>query len=86
MLFMQIVFVYYLVVPPFEAPSLTEHWMDFVTADSPSEESGLPISCERFRRRAVLAPNDPNRESAVHLRHLDEEDIEREHALAPSET
>jgi hypothetical protein len=83
-LFMQLVFVYYLVVPPFQAASLTEHWLDFVT---PFAVGGIWLGyfLERFRRRAVLAPNDPNRESAVHLRHLDEEDIEREHALSPSE-
>ena len=83
-LFMQLVFAYYLVVPPFPEPSLTEHWLDFVT---PFAVGGIWLGyfLERFRRRAVLAPNDPNRESTVHLRHLDEEDIEREHALAPSE-
>ena len=30
-LFMQLVFVYYLVIPPFNAPSLGQHWMDFLT-------------------------------------------------------
>ena len=31
MLFMQLVYVYYLVIPAFDAPSLLEHWMDFLT-------------------------------------------------------
>jgi hypothetical protein len=83
-LFMQLVFVYYLIVPAFDAPSLGQHWMDFLM---PIGVGGvwLAFFLDRFRRRPVLAPNDPNRESALHLRQLDEEDIEREHSLAPSE-
>jgi hypothetical protein len=83
-LFMQLVFVYYLVLPPFNAPSLAQHWMDFLM---PIAVGGIWLACflDRFRRRPGLATNDPDRESAVHLRHLDEEDVEREHALAHSE-
>jgi hypothetical protein len=82
-LFMQLVFVYYLVLPPFNAPSLAQHWMDFLM---PIAVGGIWLACflDRFRRRPALATNDPDRESAVHLRHLDEEDVEREHALAHS--
>lgn len=84
-LFMQLVFVYYLVIPPFDAPSLAQHWMEFLT---PIALGGIWLAyfLDRFRRRAVLGPNDPDRESALHLRHLDEEDVERERALAPSRT
>ena len=84
-LFMQLVFVYYLVIPPFNAPSLGQHWMDFLT---PIAVGGIWLAyfLDRFRRRPVLAPNDPNRESAFHLRHLDEEDVERAHALVHSQT
>ena len=60
-LLMQLVFVYYLVIPPFRAPSLLEHWMDFLT---PIGVGGIWLGyfLDRFRRRTVLAPNDPNRE------------------------
>lgn len=83
-LLMQLVFVYYLVVPAFPAPNLGEHWMEFLT---PIGLGGIWFAwfLDRFRRRPVLASNDPNREAAVHLRHLDEEDVEREHAVAPLE-
>jgi hypothetical protein len=84
-LVMQLVFSYYLVIPPFDAPSLGQHWMEFLT---PFAVGGIWLAyfLERLRRQPVLALNDPNRESALHLRQLDEEDIEREHALASSET
>ena len=84
-LLMQLVFVFYLVIPAFQAPSLTQHWMEFLT---PIAVGGIWMGyfLDRFRRRPVLAPNDPNCEAALHLRHLDQEDVEREHALASSET
>jgi hypothetical protein len=83
-LFMQLVYVYYLIIPAFDAPSLLEHWMEFLT---PIGVGGIWLAyfLDRFRRRPVLCANDPNRESALHLRHLDEEDLERERSLAPSE-
>jgi len=83
-LFMQLVYVYYLIIPAFDAPSLLQHWMEFLT---PIGIGGLWLAyfLDRFRRRPVLCVNDPNREAALHLRHLDEEDLERERSLAPSE-
>jgi hypothetical protein len=83
-LLMQLVFVYYLVVPAFHAPSLGEHWMEFLT---PIGLGGIWFAwfLDRFRRRPALATNDPNREAALHLRHLDEEDVERERAVAALE-
>jgi hypothetical protein len=80
-LFMQLVYVYYLIIPAFDAPSLLEHWMEFLT---PIGVGGIWLAyfLDRFRRRPVLCVNDPNRESALHLRHLDEEDLERERLLA----
>ena len=82
-LLMQLVFVYYLVIPPFRAPSLLEHWMDFLTPIGLAA-SGWAVSWTVSADGAVLAPNDPNRESALHLRHLDEEDIERERPALPA--
>jgi hypothetical protein len=84
-LFMQLVFAFYLVIPPFRAPSLGQHWMELLT---PFALGGIWLAyfLDRLRRQPVLALNDPNRESAVHLRHLDDEDVERERALAPGET
>ena len=83
-LFMQLVFAFYLVVPVFPAPSLTEHWMEFVT---PFGVGGVWLAwfLDRLRRQPVLPPNDLNRESALHLRNMDEEDFERERALVPDE-
>jgi hypothetical protein len=81
-LFMQLVYVYYLIIPAFDAPSLLQHWMEFLT---PIGLGGIWLAyfLDRFRRRPVLCVNDPNREAALHLRHLDEEDLERERSLAP---
>jgi len=83
-LFMQLVFAFYLVIPPFGTTSLAEHWMEFLT---PFAVGGIWLAyfLERLRRQPVLALHDPNRESALHLRHMDEEDVEREHALAQGE-
>jgi hypothetical protein len=84
-LFSQLVFNYYLVVPVFHAPSLLEHWMDFVM---PVGIGGvcLALFVYRLRSRSLLPANDPNLEKAVHLRALDDEEFEREHLFARSET
>jgi hypothetical protein len=40
----------------------------------------------RLRSWSLLPANDPNQEKAVHLRTLDDEDIEREHVPIRSGT
>jgi hypothetical protein len=80
----QLVFNYYLVMPVFQAPGLLEHWMDFLT---PIGLGGIwfALFVNRLRSRSLLPVNDSNEEKALHLRHLDEEDFEREHVLVRAE-
>jgi hypothetical protein len=82
-LFSQLVFNYYLVVPVFQAHGLLEHWMDFLM---PIGLGGLwfALFVNRLRSGALLPVHDPNQEKAVHLRALDDEDFEREHVLIRS--
>jgi hypothetical protein len=78
-LFMQLVFMYYQVMPApaFAETTLDEHWMDFLT---PLGLGGLWLSyfLWQLKRRPVLPLHDPNRESAAHLRRSDEEEAARE--------
>jgi hypothetical protein len=82
-LFSQLVFNVYLVVPVFNAPSLLDHWMEFLT---PLGLGGIWFAwfVNRLRSWPLLPVHDPSFESAAHLRALGEEDLEREHAVAPS--
>ena len=84
-LFSQLVFNYYLVIPAFQAPGLLQHWMDFLT---PIGVGGVcfALFVYRLRSRSLLPANDPNLEKAAHLRALDDEEFEREHLFARSET
>jgi len=84
-LFSQLVFNYYLVMPVFQAHSLLEHWMDFLT---PIGVGGVwfALFVNRLRSRSLLPLHDPNQEKAEHLRALDDEDFEREHLLVRSGT
>jgi hypothetical protein len=83
-LFSQLVFNYYLVMPVFHAPGLLDHWMDFLM---PIGLGGIwfALFVNRLRSRSLLPVHDPNEEKAVHLRTLDAEDFEREHVLIRSE-
>jgi hypothetical protein len=84
-LFSQLAFNYYLVLPVFQASGLLEHWMDFLT---PIALGGIwfALFVNRLRSRSLLPLNDLNQEKAAHLRTLDEEDFEREHLLIRSGT
>ncbi|HEV3298974.1 MAG TPA: hypothetical protein VG055_05015 [Planctomycetaceae bacterium] len=84
-LFSQLLFNYYLVMPVFQAPSLLEHWMDFLT---PIGVGGVwfALFVNRLRSRSLLPAQDPNQEKAEHLRALDDEDFEREHIVVRSGT
>jgi hypothetical protein len=83
LLCMQLVFAYYQIMPAFDAPSLAEHWMDFLM---PIGLGGIWFAYFLFQLqgRPLLTANDPSQESALHLRSLDDEEIELEKSLAPS--
>jgi hypothetical protein len=80
-LFMQLVFMYYQVMPGASASSMSEHWMDCLT---PLGIGGIWLAqfMWQLRRQPLLAPHDYNRQAALHLRHLDEEEAAREETLA----
>jgi hypothetical protein len=81
MLLMQLVFDYYQVLPAFEAPSLAEHWLDFVM---PLALGGLWLACFLWQlgRRPLLPAHDSNAHEAVHLRHLDDYEEALEETLS----
>jgi hypothetical protein len=83
-LFMQLAFVYYLVMPQPTAETLADHWMDFLT---PLGIGGIWLACFLWQlsRQPLLPLNDYNREAALHLRHLDEEAAAREAVLSYEE-
>lgn len=82
LLFMQLVFMYYQVMPSFVGTSIGEHWMDFLM---PIALGGiwLAVMLARLKRWSPLPLNDPNRQSAMHLRHVEQRDAGyEEEALA----
>jgi hypothetical protein len=80
-LFMQLVYLYYQVVPGPSAYRLDEHWMDFL---APLGIGGVWLAhfLWQLQRQPLLAAHDYNLAAALHLRHLDEEEAAREEALA----
>jgi hypothetical protein len=72
-LFAQLVFVYYLVTPNFPDTTILDHWMDFLT---PFGVGGLWLAYFLYQLKSepVLPLHDLNRESALRLRRLDEEE------------
>ena len=83
-LFMQLVFLYYEVMPAFPyASSLADHWMDFLT---PLGLGGvwLAFFLWQLDRRPPFVAHDPNGEAAARLRRTDleeaahEEEVEHE--------
>jgi len=78
---MELVFVYYLIMPAFDAPLLVQHWMDFL---APIGLGGLWLFyfLGQLQRQPLWAANDPNLAVAQKLRAADEEDLIRERALA----
>jgi hypothetical protein len=80
-LFMQLVFDYYQVVPAFpEAAHMGQHWMDFLT---PFAVGGIWLAyfLWQLKRRPVLPQHDLNRAEAVHLRAMDIQEAAREEAI-----
>ncbi len=81
LLFMELAFNYYEVVPNFSGERLAEHWVDFIT---PLGIGGLWLASFlwQFDKRPVVALNDYNRASALRLRRLDEEEAAHEEEIA----
>jgi hypothetical protein len=81
LLFMQLVFVYYLVVPNFPDLTILDHWMDFLT---PLGVGGLWLAyfLYELKRYPLLPLHDLSRESALRLRQTDEEEDHREEEAA----
>ena len=79
-LFMQLVFMYYQIVPAFLNTHIGEHWMDFLT---PFGVGGIWLAyfLWQLRRNPLLPQHDLNREEAVHLREADAQQAAREEAL-----
>jgi hypothetical protein len=80
LLFMQLVFMYYQVMPAFPETTLGEHWMDFLT---PLGVGGIWLAyfLWELKRTPILPQHDLNQQSAVHLHRLDVEEAEREEQL-----
>ena len=81
-LFMQLVFDYYQVVPEVSAPQACgEHWMDFLV---PIGIGGIWLAhfCWHSERYPLVPLHDYNRAAALHLRQLDDEEAAREEALS----
>ena len=79
-LFTQLVFDYYQVLPCFPDTALAEHWIDFVT---PLAVGGLWLAnfAWELGRAPLLPRQDVSRVSAEELRHLDQEQAERREAI-----
>lgn len=81
-LFMQLVFMFYQIMPDFRADALLEHWIDFLT---PPAIGGLWLAyyLYQLQKMPLLPLNDYNRAAALKLRELDEEEAaEEEEAFA----
>ncbi|MCH5374307.1 MAG: hypothetical protein JJ992_10035, partial [Planctomycetes bacterium] len=80
-LFMQLVYEYFEVMPAFRADRLVEHWMDFLT---PVGIGGLWLAAFLFTwpRWPILPLHDGNHAQAQQLRENDEEEAAFEEALS----
>jgi hypothetical protein len=80
-LFMQLVFMNYQVLPAFPDTPLTEHWMDFLT---PVGLGGLWLAyfVWQLGREPLLPLRDPNQEAALHYHHADVAEAAREQEVS----
>ena len=78
--FMQLVFMYFQIMPAFPDTTIAEHWMDFVM---PLGLGGMSLACFLWQLKSapLLPAHDLNREATAHLRSLDQEQAAREEAL-----
>ncbi len=74
---MHLVYVYFQILPVFPGTTLADYWMDFV---APFGVGGLWLTYFLWNLMAapVLAPHDPNRETALHYERHDLEEAARE--------
>ena len=80
-LFMQWLFMYYQVIPGLSAATLSQHWMDALV---PIGIGGIWLAhfIGRLHSCPLLPLHDYNREAALRLRRLDEEEAAREEILS----
>jgi hypothetical protein len=78
---MQVLFMYYLVIPVFEAASIAQHWIDVVM---PIGVGGIWLACflRQIMQQPLLPSHDLNYSHAIHLHELDRAKLAREEALA----
>ena len=78
---MQVLFMYFQVIPVFETSSIFQHWIDVVM---PIGVGGIWLGSFLWlmMRQPLLPNNDLNYAHAVHLRELDLAEIAREETLA----
>ena len=81
MLFMQLVFMYYQIMPGLGGDGLADYAMGLL---APIGLGGVWLAyfLRQLQRQPLLAPHDYNRAAALHLRHLDEEEAAREEGIA----
>lgn len=79
-LFMQLVFMVYEILPTFSTQQLVGYWIAVLT---PIGIGGIWLAefLRQLQKRPLLAPHDYNRAAAMHLRHLDQEEAEREETI-----
>jgi hypothetical protein len=76
LLMMQLVHMYYLVMPAFPGTNLSQHWMDFLT---PFAVGGLWLAyfLQELKRWPLMPRQREDQGEAIHLRELDEEKAAR---------
>jgi hypothetical protein len=77
LLFMQLIFLDWQVLPAFPAARVVDHWMDFLM---PVALGGIWFACYlwQLQQRPIVPVHDRDREHALHLRREDLAEVERE--------